>query len=691
MSRILVVDDHDGNREYLGILLRSRGHEVDFAADGMEALAKARRGRPDLVVSDLLMPGMDGYSLLRHWRADPDLRGIRFIVHTATYTEDEDAQLARDLGADDFILKPVDPDQLLARIDAVAAAPVRTAPIPEGLSQADVLEHYSRILVRKLEERSAQIEAVNRELRRDIDARRRAEHLARTSESRLRTIFDNEPECVKIVSVAGDLVEMNAAGLRLIEADSLDEVRGARISQIVHPDDREVFVDLHLRACAGQAGIARFRIIGLKGSERWMESHATPMRDSNGAIESVLSITRDITERLRAEAAERQSHALLRAIADNVPLALYVKDTELRYVYLNRHAQILVGTPMSQIMGRRAGDLLSGDVATAAAHHDRAVLAGEVAASWEQNFLVADETRHFLVTKAPFRDADGVTAGVITIAQDISERKRMELALQQSLQELAAHNRELQDFAFVASHDLQEPLRKIRLFADAILTRESQEPLPADVLDRVGRMQRSAQRMQGLIDDLLAYSRVVSGGQPFAWVDLAAVCAEVVEDLDLERGGPTAVVSVAGLPSIEADRGQMRQLFTNLIGNALKFQRADVPLRIDVAAEAMAGAEPARVRIVVADNGIGFDPKYAERIFLPFQRLSSDEAYPGTGLGLAIVRRIVERHHGRVDAESAPGQGARFVVELPLRQPRPAPVMPPSGRAAGGPATGSGP
>ena len=691
MSRILVVDDNDGNREYLGILLRSRGHEVDFAADGVEALAKARRSLPDLVVSDLLMPGMDGYSLLRRWRADPDLRGIRFIVHTATYTEDEDAQLARDLGADDFIVKPVDPDQLLARIEAVASAPVKASLVPEGLSQADVLEHYSRILVRKLEERSAQIEAVNRELRRDIDARRRAEHVARTSEARLRTIFDNEPECVKIVSVAGDLIEMNAAGLRLIEAECLDEVRGARVSQIVHPDDREVFVDLHLRACAGETGIARFRMVGLKGTERWLESHATPLRDSNGAIESVLSITRDITDRLRAETAERQSHALLRAIADNVPVALYVKDAELRYVYLNRHAQDLVHAPMSQIMGRRAGDLLSDATAAVAARHDRDVLAGGGPASWEQEFAVEGETRHYLVTKAPFRDADGATAGVITIAQDISERRRMELALQQSLQELAAHNRELQDFAFVASHDLQEPLRKIRLFADAILTREAAEPLPADVADRVGRMQRAAQRMQGLIDDLLAYSRVVSGGQPFAPVDLAAVCAEVVEDLDLDRGGPSAVVAVAALPSIEADRGQMRQLFTNLIGNALKFRRAGVPLRVDVTAEAVADVDPERVRIVVADNGIGFDPKYAERIFLPFQRLYGEDTYPGTGLGLSIVRRIVERHHGRVNAESAPGQGARFVVELPVRQPQPAPLTPPSGRAGSAPAAGSAP
>ena len=243
MSRVLIVDDNDGNREYLGILLRSRGYEVDLAADGLEALAKARRSPPTLVVSDLLMPGMDGYSLLRQWRNDPELCGIRFIVHTATYTEDEDAQLARDLGADDFIVKPIEPDQLLARIAAVEAADAPMRAPPSLAVQTDVLEHYSHILVRKLEERSAQLEKANRELRRDNDARRRAEHAARVSESRLRIIFDNEPECVKIVSTAGDLVEMNAAGLRLIEAEDFDAIRGMRIAQIVRPEDRDAFLD----------------------------------------------------------------------------------------------------------------------------------------------------------------------------------------------------------------------------------------------------------------------------------------------------------------------------------------------------------------------------------------------------------------------------------------------------------------
>lgn len=197
MSRVLIVDDNDGNREYLGILLRSRGYEDDLAADGLEALAKARRSPPTLVVSDLLMPGMDGYSLLRQWRNDPELCGIRFIVHTATYTEDEDAQLARDLGADDFIGQadragPAAGADRRGRSSGCADA---GAAIAGGA--IDVLEHYSHILVRKLEERSAQLEKANRELRRDNDARRRAEHAARVSESRLRTGFDNEPECVQ--------------------------------------------------------------------------------------------------------------------------------------------------------------------------------------------------------------------------------------------------------------------------------------------------------------------------------------------------------------------------------------------------------------------------------------------------------------------------------------------------------------
>jgi PAS domain S-box-containing protein len=540
--------------------------------------------------------------------------------------------------------------------------------LPEGLAQSDMLEQYSRVLVRKLEERSAQIEAANRELRRDNDARRRAEHEARAAEARLRMVFDNEPECVKVVAPGGELLEMNSAGLRLLEADDFDRVRGRPVIEAVHPEDRDTYRGLHLRACGGESGIARFRIIGLKGTERVLESHATPLRDGSGPVSAVLSITRDITSEMRAEAAERRANELLRAITDNIPEHVLVKDLELRYLYLNQHALDWLGNSRLGAIGKRLSDLIPADEAEPAEAQDREVLATGETVQREIVFRTATGSRTFLTTKAPFRDARGQIIGVIGLALDISARKRMEADLRKSVVGLGVRNRELQEFAFVASHDLQEPLRKIRIFADAMV-QQHRAALPEEVADYLLRVHRAADRMQVLLDDLLSYSRIVRGGQRLADTDLGTVLAEVLADLDHQIRACGAECVVGHLPAIEADPGRMRQVFQNLISNALRFRRPDVPPRIGIDAEPCDLEGVAAVRVAVRDNGIGFDPEYSERIFAPFQRLHGQEDYPGTGIGLAIVRRIVEEHNGHAKASGKPGEGACFTVELPLQQP----------------------
>ncbi len=245
--------------------------------------------------------------------------------------------------------------------------------------------------------------------------------------------------------------------------------------------------------------------------------------------------------------------------------------------------------------------------------------------------------------------------------------------LEQANTALRRSNRELQDFAYAASHDLQEPLRKIRAFAG--LMRADYEGL----VDETGayyldRMQDGAQRMTRLITDLLALSRVATRGQSFVVVELNEIVAGVLSDLEYEAGETRGGITVDALPSINADPIQMRQLFQNLIGNALKFHRLDVPPAVQVTAvvESSDVLSPGRVqplcRITVQDNGIGFDEKYRERIFSPFQRLHGRSEYPGTGIGLAICRRIVERHHGTITATAVPDQGATFVITLPVSQ-----------------------
>jgi signal transduction histidine kinase len=231
--------------------------------------------------------------------------------------------------------------------------------------------------------------------------------------------------------------------------------------------------------------------------------------------------------------------------------------------------------------------------------------------------------------------------------------------LQRRARELARSNAELEQFASIASHDLQEPLRKVRTFTERI-TETEHDRLSERGLDYLRRANASAERMQRLIEDLLKFSRVATQGRPFAAVDLGSVAEEVVEDLEdsIHRSG--AEIRVGDLPTINADAHQMRQLLQNLISNAIKFAREGVAPEVEISAEVKDGV----VMLAVSDNGIGFDPQYSRRIFRVFERLHGRGTYPGTGIGLALCRKIAERHGGTVVADSTPGEGSTFTVTM---------------------------
>ncbi|MBD1944639.1 hypothetical protein H6F50_20140 [Coleofasciculus sp. FACHB-712] len=261
---------------------------------------------------------------------------------------------------------------------------------------------------------------------------------------------------------------------------------------------------------------------------------------------------------------------------------------------------------------------------------------------------------------------------------EIAERQRTEEKLKAYTFKLEQSNRELQDFAFVASHDLQEPLRKIQAFGDRLKLKYG-ESLTNEGKDYLERMQKAAQRMQTLINDLLAFSRVTSKAQPFTRVNITNVLQEVLSDLEVHIQKVGAQVEIGELLTIDADPSQMRQLLQNLISNALKFRRQEEAPVVKIWSQLLERDEQlwtqdlsARpmCQIMVEDNGIGFDEKYLDRIFTVFQRLHGRNEYEGTGVGLAICRKIVERHGGTITAKSILGEGATFIVTLPIKQSR---------------------
>ncbi len=262
------------------------------------------------------------------------------------------------------------------------------------------------------------------------------------------------------------------------------------------------------------------------------------------------------------------------------------------------------------------------------------------------------------------------------LLQEINYRKRIENSLEERTVELMRSNKDLEQFAYVVSHDLQEPLRKVLVFGDRLITKHG-KTLNNEGRDYIERMKNASIRMQTLIKNLLAYSKITTNARPFSRVDLATTIRNVVSDLEIQIEKTKGCVSFGNLPVIDADPLQMYQLFQNLIGNALKYHRKDVHPIVDIQAQYLNGIKQDRnltshgngfCQITVTDNGIGFNEKYAEFIFGMFQRLHRRDEYEGTGVGLSICRKIVERHSGSITAKSTPGEGAKFIIVLPIHQ-----------------------
>ncbi len=253
---------------------------------------------------------------------------------------------------------------------------------------------------------------------------------------------------------------------------------------------------------------------------------------------------------------------------------------------------------------------------------------------------------------------------ILLAIEDITERRFTEWHLADQHRELERSNDALDEFAAVASHDLQEPLRKILSFGEQLVATAG-PALEGDARRHVERMLGAADRMRTLISDLLTYSQVATRVVPFAATDLAGVAREVVADLEATIADAGGRIVIGELPVIDADTAQMRQLLQNLLGNALKYRRKDVPPVVRLSSACSGGRN---CTITVADNGIGFNDRYAEKIFKMFERLHARTQYAGSGIGLAICRKIVERHGGTIAATSTAGQGATFTVTLPITQ-----------------------
>lgn len=493
----------------------------------------------------------------------------------------------------------------------------------------------------------------------------------------------------------------------------------ATVAEIFHRDDQHLFRAVINDASRKNASCDfEHRIVRPNGEVRWVHRRGEVVRGEGGEFLRVIGTVHDITERkgVERELIEGARQAALgqdvsgainesgslqtvlwrctQAIVRHLDVAfariwtlneeenvLELQASAGMYTHLNgEHSRVPVGKFKIGRLAQERLPHLTNNVLDDPRVHDKEWARREGMVAFAGYPLIVEERlvgvlAIFAREQLPEATLSALASVAGTIAQGIV-RKRAEDSLKAYTARLNQSNRDLQDFAYVASHDLQEPLRKIRTFSDRLNTKYG-EILGKQGRDYLERMEGAAARMQNLIDDLLELSRVTTKAQPFAPVDLNEVARAVVSDLEARIDQVEGRVEVSELPTIEADRLQMRQLLQNLISNAIKFHREEEAPVVKVYSRLLERREEELswglsdrgvCQILVEDNGIGFDEKYLDRVFVPFHRLHGRGVYEGTGMGMPICRKVVERHGGDLTAKSAPAQGATFIVTLPVKQ-----------------------
>jgi PAS domain S-box-containing protein len=405
-----------------------------------------------------------------------------------------------------------------------------------------------------------------------------------------------------------------------------------------------------------------------EGRKIYLESRWTVTKNERGVPQGILEVNRDITAKKIADSSLRDSESRFRAVAETAIEGIFTTDEQGIVRYWNPGAARMferpedqaVGQPLAALLPERLRPALEAGLAEYRKSHG-----GPLVGHTVEMVGVRKNGAEFPleVSLSTFQTSKGVFfSGIL---RDITARKDAERALLEKHDELARSNQELEQFAYVASHDLQEPLRMVSNYTQ-LLGRRYKDQLDADAQEFIGFAVDGALRMQALIHDLLAYARVGTRGKEFKSTPADSIVKDAVVNLTGAIEETKAEVKVGPLPTIHCDGGQLTQVFQNLIGNALKFKRKDAVPEVRVTAARNGHGWT----FAITDNGIGIDPKYFERIFQMFQRLHGRGDYPGTGIGLALCKKIVERHGGRVTVASEAGRGATFSFTIPDAGPQ---------------------
>jgi PAS domain S-box-containing protein len=495
---------------------------------------------------------------------------------------------------------------------------------------------------------------------RDITVRKRAEKYLAQMEGRYRGLLEAAPDAMVVVNQYGGIVLLNLQAEKEF-GYRRDELLGQKVTNIIPEGfaERLVADDLRFREGAGAQEIGGgIELTGRRkdGSEFPIEIMLSPLESAEGTL--VTAAIRDISVRKAAEKVLAQMEGRYRGLLEAAPDAMVVVNQEGRIVLLNLQAEKEFGYHRDELLGQKVTNIIpEGFAERLIADGLRSAedaLAQQIGTGIELIARRKDRTEFPIeLMLSPLESAEGtlVTAAI----RDITTRKKAEAELLQKVDELNRSNVELGQFAYIASHDLQEPLRMVASYTQ-LLSRRYKGKLDSDADEFIAFAVDGATRMQRLIQDLLAYSRVGTKGKELCETSSEETLGQAIINLRGAIQESGALVTHDPLPSVMADERQLIQLFQNLVGNAIKYQSPGVP-KVHISAAKNGGNQ---WTFSVQDNGLGIDPQYFERIFGMFQRLHKREEFAGTGIGLAICKKIVERHGGSISVESQPGEGSTF-------------------------------
>ncbi len=518
---------------------------------------------------------------------------------------------------------------------------------------------------------------------RDITGEKLSKQKIEESEKRFKTVADTAPVLIWMADANRQFNFFNKAWLNFTGRNPEQETGSGWITGI-HPDDAGRFSELYKKSFEARKEFnLEYRLMRHDGEYRWVSNNGMPRFTAVGVFEGYIGASMDIHDRIIFEEKLKESETRFRSVANTAPVMIWMTNLEQEAIFLNKNWTDFTGIPLQQglkngwIKAVHPEDLPLTSAAFSEAYSNRAPYNKEL------RLLRADGKYRWIQDHAvPRYDADGNFLGFIGSSVDIQEQKFAKMELENRVQERTADllelnnqlirtNHELEQFAYVSSHDLQEPLRKIQTFSEMLSASITTDEKSQQFLDKINS---SAKRMSNLIKDLLNYSRLSKTDEQFMKTDLNDVLKNVMNDFELLIQQKDAKITSDKLPVINAIPIQINQLFYNLLSNSLKFSDIEPVIRIssrllppnEQAAIPALVPEMKYLHMVFEDNGIGFSQAHADQIFVIFQRLNDKQKYSGTGIGLAMCKKIVENHHGYISARGEQGKGAVFNLYLPV-------------------------